>query len=175
MLAIAFLVALFIYVALSLRNHHPFSHRVEKLLRDFDNTLLYGTHVRIFDLSTPARTERLFVIAPENVVLYNFDKTLYYYLDSANAFCPNEYTVARFTEATIRAVNDTGVYATACTSVGSLALVEHFVALKNNVPDHTLALDAAEQIQFTIMDVVNYLIYHGYVDLGARRQSDVAG
>ncbi|BAE72347.1 ORF58 peptide [Hyphantria cunea nucleopolyhedrovirus] len=165
MVAIVLLVVLFMYVVLSLRNHHPFLHRIQTLLRDFDNTLLYGTHVRIFDLSTPARTERLFIIAPENVVLYNFDKTLYYYLDSANVFCPNEYTVAKFTNASIRTVNDTGVYSTACTSVGSLTLIEHFIGLKNNSPDHTLVLDAAEQIQFTIMDVINYLIYNGYVNL----------
>nr|WHM28365.1 pif-4 [Dasychira pudibunda nucleopolyhedrovirus] len=166
MAAIALAVLLFMYVAVALRNHHPFLNKVQALLRDFDNTLLYGTHVRIYDLSTPARTERLFIIAPENVVLYNFDKTLYYYLDSANVFCPNEYTVAKFTGATIRTVNDTGVYSTACTSVGSLTLIEHFVGLKNNAPDHTLVLDVAEQIQFTIMDVINYLIYNGYVDIG---------
>nr|QNN89363.1 hypothetical protein [Spilarctia obliqua nucleopolyhedrovirus] len=165
MVAIVLLVVVFMCVVLSLRNHHPFLHRIQTLLRDFDNTLLYGTHVRIFDLSTPARTERLFIIAPENVVLYNFDKTLYYYLDSANVFCPNEYTVAKFTNASIRTVNDTGVYSTACTSVGSLTLIEHFIGLKNNSPDHTLVLDAAEQIQFTIMDVINYLIYNGYVNL----------
>ncbi|QDL57035.1 PIF-4 [Dione juno nucleopolyhedrovirus] len=165
MLAIVFLVAVFMYVVLSLKNHHPFLAKIQTLLRDFDNTLLFGTHVQIYDLSTPARTERLFIIAPENVVLYNFDKTLYYYLDSANVFCPNEYTVAKFTRATIRTINDTGVYSTACTSVGSLTLIEHFVGLKNNAPDYTLVLDAADQIQFTIMDVINYLIFNGYVDL----------
>lgn len=165
MVMIVFVMALFVYVLLSLRNHHPFLHRVQVLLRDFDNTLLFGTHVRIYDLSTPVRTERLFIIAPENVVLYNFDKTLYYYLDSANVFCPNQYTVTKFTGSTIRTVNETGVYSTACTSVGSLTLIEHFASLKNNTPDHTLVLDANEQIQFTIMDVINYLIYNGYVDL----------
>ncbi|AAQ91725.1 unknown [Choristoneura fumiferana DEF multiple nucleopolyhedrovirus] len=166
MVVIAFLVALFMYVAVALRDHHPFLNRIQTFVRDFDNTLLYGTHVQIYDLSTPARTERLFIIAPRNVVLYNFDKTLYYYLDSANVFCPNEFTVTRFTSATIQTVNDTGVYSTACTSVGSLTLIEHFAGLKNNTPDHMLVLDAAEQIQFTIMDIINYLIYNGYVDLG---------
>ncbi|AAK85648.1 hypothetical protein [Epiphyas postvittana nucleopolyhedrovirus] len=165
MVLIVFLVTLFMYVALSLKNHHPFLQRIEIFLRDFDNTLLYGTHVQIYDLSTPARTERLFIIKPENVVLYNFDKTLYYYLDSANVFCPNEYSVTRFTRATIQTVNDTGVYSTACTSIGSLTLIEHFTGLKNNSPDHTLVLDAAEQIQFTIMDIINYMIYNGFVDL----------
>ncbi|AHD25548.1 pif4 [Choristoneura murinana nucleopolyhedrovirus] len=169
MVIIVFVVALLMYVALSLRNHHPFLNRIHTLLRDFDNTLLYGTHVRIYDLSTPARTERLFIIVPENVVLYNFDKTLYYYLDSGNVFCPNEYTVAKFTSATIRTVNDTGVYSTACTSVGSLTLIDHFVGLKNNSPDHILVLDAAEQIQFTIMDIINFLIFNGYVNLNNPR------
>lgn len=162
---VVLVVMLFMYVTVSLRDHHPFLYRIQKLLRDFNNTLMFGTYVQIYDLSTSSRTERLFIIAPENVVLYNFDKTLYYYLDSANVFCPNEYTVAKFTSATIRTVNDTGVYSTACTSVGSLILIEHFAGLKNNSPDHTLILDATEQIQFTIMDIINYLIYNGYVDL----------
>ncbi|AJD09219.1 occlusion-derived virus envelope protein [Condylorrhiza vestigialis mutiple nucleopolyhedrovirus] len=165
---VVIVVMIFMYFAIALQNHHPFLNRIQTLLRDFDNTLMYGTYVQIYDLSTPARTERLFIIAPENVVLYNFDKTLYYYLDSANVFCPNEFTVTKFTSATIQTVNDTGVYSTACTSVGSLTLIEHFAGLKNNTPDYMFMLDAAEQIQFTIMDIINYLIYNGYVDLGVK-------
>lgn len=136
------------------------------MLQDFNNTLLFGTYIQIYDLSTPVRTERLFLIAPENVILYNFDKTLYYYLDSANVFCPNEFSVTKFTKDSIRIINDTGIYSTVCTSVSSLTLLEHFVTLKNNVPDHVLVLNVAdEQIQFSILEIINYLIYNGYVDM----------
>ncbi|ANF29697.1 pif4 [Catopsilia pomona nucleopolyhedrovirus] len=165
-LAIALVVFIFFYLIISIYNHHPFQYRINRLLQDYHNTLLFGTYIQIYDLSTPARAERLFIIAPENVVLYNFNKTLYYYLDSANVFCPNEFSVTTFTTNTIKTINETGVYSTACTSVGSLTLVEHFVTLKNNVPDHTLVLNVVDkQIQFSILEVINYLIYHGYVQL----------
>lgn len=165
-MAIVFIFFVLIYLIVSIKNHHPFLHRIKTLIKDFNNTLLFGAYIQIYDLSTPARTERLFIIAPENVVLYNFNKTLYYYLDSANVFCPNEFSVTTFTQSTIKTINETGIYATACTPVSSLTLIEHFVTLKNNVPDHTLVLDVVEkQIQFSILDIINYLIYNGYVDL----------
>lgn len=163
----ALLFFVFFYLIISIRNHHPFLHRINKLIQDFNNTLSFGAYIRIYDLSTPARTERLFIIAPENVVLYNFDKTLYYYLDSSNVFCPNEFSVTTFTPSTIKTINETGVYSTACTSIGSLTLLEHFVTLKNNVPDHTIVFNVdGQQIQFSILEIINYLIYNGYVDLG---------
>ncbi|AOT85531.1 odv-e28/pif-4 [Cyclophragma undans nucleopolyhedrovirus] len=162
--AIVLAMFLFLYLIVSIRNHHPFLNKINKLVRDYDNTLLFGTYIQIYDLSTPASVERLFIIAPENVVLYNFGKTLYYYLDSANVFCPNEFSVTTFTPHSIRTINGTGVYSTACTAVSSLTLLEHFVTLKNNVPDHTLVLNVVnEQIQFSILDIINYLIYNGYV------------
>ncbi|USC25939.1 pif-4 [Palpita vitrealis nucleopolyhedrovirus] len=166
MLMILLLLLILIYFFISFKNHHPFLHRIERLLQDFNNTLVFGAYVQIYDLSTPVSTERLFIIAPENVVLYNFNQTLYYYLDSSNVFCPNEFSVTTFTRSTINAINNTGIYATACTPINSLTLIEHFTSLKNNVPDDLLVLDAAEQIQFTILDIINYLIYFGYVDLG---------
>lgn len=136
------------------------------MLQDFNNTLLFGTNIQIYDLSTPTRTERLFIIAPENVILYNFNKTLYYYLNSANVFCPNEFSVTKFTKDSIKTINATGIYATVCTPVSSLTLLEHFVTLKNNVPDHVLVLNVVdEQIQFSILEIINYLIYNGYVDI----------
>ncbi|ABL76025.1 19 kDa protein [Maruca vitrata nucleopolyhedrovirus] len=165
MLIILFVLFVLIYLIVSIKNHHPFLHRIETLIQDFNNTLLFGAYIKIYDLSTSAHTERLFIIAPENVVLYNFNKTLYYYLDSSNVFCPNEFSVTTFTQSTIKTINETGIYATACTPVSSLTLIEHFTTLKNNVPDYTLVLDAAEQIQFTIVDIINFLIYNGYVDL----------
>lgn len=157
---------IFFRFAFSIDHYHPFLQKINKLIHDFNNTLLFGPYVQIYDLSTPARAERLFVIAPENVVLYNFDKTLYYYLDSANVFCPNEFTVAAFTSDTIKTINDTGIYSTVCTTVSGLTLLEHFVTLKNNVPDHLLILDVEdEQIQFSILDIINYLILNGYINM----------
>jgi hypothetical protein len=166
MFAMLFLLFIFAYFIFSFKIKHPFLYRIQKMLQDFNNTLLFGTYIQIYDLSTPVRTERLFLIAPENVILYNFDKTLYYYLDSANVFCPNEFSVTKFTKDSIRIINDTGIYSTVCTSVSSLTLLEHFVTLKNNVPDHVLVLNVAdEQIQFSILEIINYLIYNGYVDM----------
>jgi Baculovirus 19 kDa protein conserved region len=166
MLAVLLILIIFFYLINSLQINHPFMYRIQKLLADFKNTLLFGTYIQIYDLSTPARTERLFIIVPENVILYNFNKTLYYYLNSANVFCPNEFSVTKFTKDSIKTINDTGIYATVCTSVNSVTLLEHFVAVKNNIPDHVLVLNVHDQqIQFSILDIINYLIYNGYVDI----------
>lgn len=165
-MTITVIVLVFFYLIISIRQHHPFNNKINKLLQSYRNSLSFGALVQIYDLSTPNRTDRLFIIAPENVILYNYDKTLYYYLDSANVFCPNEYTVTTFTTNSIQTINDTGVYSTICTSIGSLSLVEHFVSSKNNVPDYTIVFDIAnKEIQYSILDVINYLIYNGFVNV----------
>jgi hypothetical protein len=166
-MTIIIILLLLFYLFASIHAHHPFHSRIDKLLKDFNNTLLFGSSIQIYDLSTPARTERLFLLTPENVILYNFNKTLYYYLDSANVFCPNEFSVTKFTRETITTINNSAVYTTVCTPVSGLTLLEHFVSLKNNIPDHTIILDVhTYQIQFSILEIINYLIHYGYVDLG---------
>ncbi|QWO71628.1 per os infectivity factor 4 [Orgyia pseudotsugata single capsid nuclopolyhedrovirus] len=147
-----------------LRFLNPYRKEVAKLIRDHANTLHFGAYIDVYDLSLPQRTERLFLVRPENVVLYNVDGTLFYYLESSSVFCPREFSIVRFTKTDIEAVNANGVYSTVCTNVNSLTILEHFIALKNNVPDERLLL-SVDEINYSILDIINLLIYTGYVDI----------
>lgn len=131
---------------------------------DHVNTLHYGAFIDVFDLSLPQRTERLFVIRPENVVLYNVHGALFYYLESSSVFCPREFSIVRFTRNDIDAINTSGQYATVCTSVNALTILEHFLTLKNNIADEQLIL-TVDEINYTILDIINVLIYTGYVEI----------
>ncbi|AFL64933.1 odv-e28 [Mamestra brassicae multiple nucleopolyhedrovirus] len=158
--AIAILCLLVFLVALLYLN--PYRNDAKKLVHDHAHTLQFGAYIEIYDLSTPARVERLFVIKPENVILYNLDGALFYYLESSSVFCPREFSLVRFSRDEIRSVNESGLYNTVCTNVNSLVVLEHFLTLKNNVSDERILL-TVDEIHYSILDIINLLIYTGYV------------
>jgi Baculovirus 19 kDa protein conserved region len=143
---------------------NPYRNDANKLIQDHANTLVFGAYVEIYDLSTPTRVERLFVITPENVLLYNLDGAVFYYLESASVLCPREFSLVRFTKNEIDAVNENGIFNTVCTNVNSIVVLEHFLTLKNNVSDERLLL-ALDDISYSILDIINLLIYTGYVQV----------
>lgn len=144
---------------------NPYRTRVEKLISDHQSTLQFGAYIDVYDLSSPPdRVERLFIIRPENVLLYNLNGTLFYYLESSSVFCPQEFSLVRFTKNDIETINDTGVYNTVCTNVNSLVVLEHFLTVKNNLTDLRIVL-SVDQIDYTILDIINYLILLGYVQI----------
>lgn len=143
---------------------NPYRGEADKLIRDHANTLHFGAYIDIYDASVGSGTERLLMIRPENVVLYNTNDTLYYYLESSSVFCPREYSLVRFSKSDIDAINDSGTFATVCTNVSSLTVLEHFLTLKNNLPDARVLLDV-DDINYTILDIINLMIAQGYVKL----------
>ena len=92
------------------------------------------------------------------------DGTLFYYLESSSVFCPREFSLVRFNKNDIEAINDSGIYNTVCTNVNSLVILEHFLTLKNNVSDMRVLL-TVDEIQYTIIDIINYLIHLGQVQI----------
>ncbi|AIU41319.1 pif-4 [Sucra jujuba nucleopolyhedrovirus] len=162
-IGIAAIVGLIIFLLLMLLLN-PYRNEARKLVDDHSATLQFGAFIDIYDLSLPQSTERLFVIRPENVVLYNVDGVLYYYLESSSVFCPREFSIVRFNRNDIDAINNSGIYSTVCTNVNSLTVMEHFLTLKNNIPDDRLIL-TLDEIQYSILDIINLLIYTGYVDI----------
>ncbi|QNV47881.1 per os infectivity factor 4 [Alphabaculovirus altersperidaniae] len=161
--AVAILCLLVFLIALLYLN--PYRTQVLKLIHDHKNTLQFGAYIDVYDLSVPPdRIERLFVIRPENVLLYNLDGTLFYYLESSSVFCPREFSLVRFNKNDIVSVNDSGIYNTVCTNVNSLVILEHFLTLKNNISDARILL-TVDEIQYSILDIINYLIYLGYVQI----------
>lgn len=144
---------------------NPYRTEAAKLVFDHSNTLQFGAFIEVYDLTVPpARVERLFLIKPENVLLYNLDGTLFYYLESSSVFCPREFSLVRFTKNDIDAINESGVYNTVCTNVNSLVVLEHFLTIKNNISDARILL-SVDDISYTILDIINYLIYTGYVEI----------
>lgn len=141
---------------------NPYRANIERLVLDHVQTLQFGAFIDIYDLSTTKQIERLFVIKPENVILYNVGGILYYYLQSSSVFCPKEFSLVRFTRLDIEAINKNGLYSTLCTNVNSLVVTEHFLTLKNNIPDHRIIL-TVDEINYTALDIINLLIYTGYV------------
>ncbi|AGR56837.1 pif4 [Hemileuca sp. nucleopolyhedrovirus] len=160
--AVAILCLLVFLLVLLFLN--PYRKEAAKLVDDHANTLQFGAYIDIYDLSVPQRTERLFLIRPENVVLYNLDGVLFYYLESSSVFCPREFSIVRFTKNDINAINTNGIYSTVCTSVNSLTILEHFITLKNNLADERLLL-SVDQINYSILDIINLLIHLGYVQI----------
>ncbi|AAR28866.1 ORF102 [Leucania separata nucleopolyhedrovirus] len=145
---------------------NPYRYQLDKLVNDHQETLHFGAFVDVYDLSANEhQIERLFIINPENVVLYNVQDAVFYYLESGSVLCPREFAVVKFTRDNIKVINESGIFDTICTNVNSLVLVEHFITLKEGVPDHRLLL-SVEEINYSIMDLINYLIYTGYVKLG---------
>ncbi|QEI03448.1 PIF-4 [Spodoptera cosmioides nucleopolyhedrovirus] len=161
--AVAILCLLVFLIALLYLN--PYRTQVLKLIHDHRNTLQFGAYIDVYDLSVPPdRVERLFVIRPENVLLYNLDGTLFYYLESSSVFCPREFSLVRFNKNDIETINDSGIYNTVCTNVNSLVILEHFLTLKNNVSDARILL-TVDEIHYSILDIINYLIYLGFVQI----------
>ncbi|AKN80587.1 ODV-E28, Per os infectivity factor 4 [Perigonia lusca single nucleopolyhedrovirus] len=151
---------------ISALNLNPYRRHVNNLMQDHANTLQFGAYIDVYDLSVNEYTvERLFLIKPENLVLYNVNGVLFHYLDSSSSvFCPSEFTIVRFSKQDINNINSSGQYVTLCTNVNSLTLLEHFVALKNNIADDRIVL-SLDEISFSILDVINLLISLGYVKL----------
>ena len=160
-----FVLIILLIFSIFIMNNNPYFYRVQKLINDHYNTMLFGSFIQVYDLSTPRRVERLFVLIPENIILYNFEGELFYYLESASVFCPAEFAVVRFDRNIISSINKSGLYTTTCTNINSLTLLDHFVSLKNNVPDHLIIFNVDEVINYTTLDIINMLIYDGYVYL----------
>lgn len=143
---------------------NPYRVHTIKLVADHSSTLQFGAYIDVYDLSLLTDVDRLFIIRPENVIVYNNRGTLFYYLNSASVFCPQEFALVRFNKYDIDNINQTGVYHTVCTNVNSIALVDHFVSLKSNIPDERLLL-SLDQINYSIIDIINLLISSGYVEI----------
>lgn len=106
--------------------------------------------------------DRLFVVEPEQVVIYNTAGVIYYYFEGGASarLCPNnEYAVVRIGKKDISFINETGSFSITCTPISSLSMYNHFNtnSFEVNVP--------LKQIRFSLLDVINYLIETGLVRL----------
>ncbi|ACF05362.1 hypothetical protein [Adoxophyes orana nucleopolyhedrovirus] len=158
--AIAIIIMSVLVLFVNLLN--PLNNEIDKIINDHTNTLQFGTYIEIYDASFKNNVERLFVIKPENVMIYNTHGQLFYYLESSSVICPREFSLLRISAADIWSINDSGTFTTLCTNVNSLALLEHFVVLKNNLADERILLPV-DDIHYSILDLINLIISLGYV------------
>ncbi|ACZ63560.1 ODV-e28 [Pieris rapae granulovirus Wuhan] len=106
--------------------------------------------------------DRLFVVEPDQIVLYNTAGALYYYFEggASRRLCPNtEYAIVRFTNSDIGLINETGTYNITCTNTSSLSLYEHFMS--DSYKWQTPILNQSH----TIIDIINYIIVEGYAQI----------
>lgn len=108
-------------------------------------------------------TERLVVLEPEKIFLYNSaDGILFYYLGGggvAQTLCPyNEHPVVRIGLNDIYLINDYGTFHVTCTSIDPLSVYNHFD--QSNHASISMPLD---RLDYSILDVINYAIRAGLI------------
>nr|UYX49710.1 pif-4 [Darna trima granulovirus] len=115
----------------------------------------FGSHIKIFQNND----ERLFVIEPDHIVLYNNKGVLYYYFEggASRRFCPfREYAIMRLSYSDIGLINETGTYNITCTKTSSLTMQNYFESMSVN----QYYVEGFNS-NYTIIDVINFLISKG--------------
>ncbi|AKN80806.1 ODV-E28 [Diatraea saccharalis granulovirus] len=106
--------------------------------------------------------DRLFLIEPEQVIIYNTAGVIYYYFEggASRRLCPEtERAIVRITQSDIRLINENGIYNISCTPILSHNLYSHF---KNDSIEWQIPV---LETSFTILDIINYLIINGLVKI----------
>ncbi|RTL86036.1 hypothetical protein EJV44_24780, partial [Ancylobacter aquaticus] len=132
--SVSIVLMLLLMVVIFLLN--PINVAADNVIASHADSLHFGSYVEVFDLSFNNNVERLFLVNPENIVIYNNNGLIFYYLDSSSVLCPHEFSLLRLSKSDIKSINESGIFPTVCTNVNALSLLEHFLTLKNNVPDH---------------------------------------
>ncbi|QOD40043.1 pif-4 [Matsumuraeses phaseoli granulovirus] len=104
--------------------------------------------------------DRLFVVEPEQIVLYNTAGVLYYYFEggASKRLCPDkEQAIVRITNSDIGIINENGIYNITCTATNSVSMYNHF---RNESSRWRIP---AFNETHTIIDIINLLISGGYV------------
>lgn len=139
-------------LALTIYRHNPLNAAAMKLVEAARISVM--PQIRVLERDG----DRLFVVEPERVILYNTAGVLYYYFEGGASarLCPNsEFAVVRISKKEIPLINETGSFYITCTPVGSLSMYNHFNtnSFEVNVP--------LTEVRITLLDIINYLIETG--------------
>lgn len=148
------LLGLAIFLLVSVQN--PLELVGRRLLEGVRVTV--GPYIRVMERDG----DRLFVVEPERVMLFNTAGTMYYYLEGGadTRMCPHgERALVRITTADIRMINETGAYNVTCTATDSLNLHDHFES-----DSYSWVIPIINN-SYSIVDIINQLINGGYVHL----------
>ncbi|AKR17516.1 PIF-4 [Mocis latipes granulovirus] len=132
---------------------------------NFANQLLLTTRVQVYpNIRVLERDgDRLFVLEPEQIIIYNTAGVLYYYLEggASGRLCPeNEFAIVRFDRNDINLINDNGTFNVSCTAASSLAMYQHFNTLKYR--ETTIPL---KDLEYNVLQVINFIIRRGLAEI----------
>lgn len=164
---VTIVVVLLVAMGVLLKNRNPFDQHFRRLAVNHESTLSYGSYIDIYDASSvndddKVMTQRLFIVRPENLILYNYGRTVYYYLQNpVGVRCHGTaHPTIRFDEAAIKQMNETGKSQVVCVNSSSLRLVDYFVNLKGGRSDAVVLLEV-EAINYTVLEMINLLVERG--------------
>ncbi|ACH69451.1 hypothetical protein D1Q00_gp090 [Trichoplusia ni granulovirus LBIV-12] len=134
-------------------------------LTNFANQLLLTTRVQVYpSIRVMERDgDRLFVLEPEQIIIYNTAGVLYYYLEggASGRLCPeNEFAIVRFDHNDINLINEDGSFNVSCTTTSSLSMYQHFNTIK--IRETTIPL---RDLDFNVLQVINFIIRRGYAKI----------
>lgn len=120
--------------------------------------IMIGPYIHVLQ----KENDRLFVINPEQSIIYNTAGALYYYFEggASRRFCPqNEHAIVRIKLSDINLINENGTYNITCTTTSSMSMYDHFL---NDASHWYLPIYISS---YTIIDILNELIKTGMVEL----------
>ncbi|ABQ52022.1 hypothetical protein SlGVgp079 [Spodoptera litura granulovirus] len=128
--------------------------------REHARRLYHSTKVQLYpSIRVMERdNDRLFVLEPEQSIMYNTAGVLYYYFEGGVSarICPNnEFAIVRLGRHDISNVNSNGNFYIACTTTGPLQILHHF---ESNSIETTIPIFDTE---FNLLEIINYLIRSG--------------
>lgn len=132
---------------------------------NFANKLLLTTRVQVYPSIRVLERDgdRLFVLEPEQIIIYNTAGVLYYYLEggASGRLCPeNEFAIVRFNYNDINLINEDGSFNVSCTTASSLSMYQHFNTVKYR--ETTIIL---RDLKYNVLQVINYLIRRGIAEI----------
>lgn len=134
-------------------------------MTNFANQLVDTARVQVYPSIRVLERDgdRLFVLEPEKIIIYNTAGVLYYYLEggaSGRLCSENEFAIVRFGYKDINLINEDGSFNVSCTTASSLALYRHFEIVKND--ETTIIL---RDLRLNVLHIINYIIKSGLAQI----------
>ncbi|AAK94168.1 CUN090 putative similar to AcMNPV ORF96 [Culex nigripalpus nucleopolyhedrovirus] len=141
-------------------------HAADTLVQAFRKTFTYGIEVEVYDLDAESSANRMFLVRPENTLIYNNAGNVYVYLTVARGVrcAPNQDVVVQFNRDTIPN-SIFGEFRQMCTSLRALDLIEFF-RTQQPEPRLRFAVELDGTREYTVIDMVNFLHERGLIEYG---------
>lgn len=165
------IIITFIIYGVHMINNGPLTVIANDIYQKYLQTITYGIEIEIYDLSANEQVNRLFILRPENYIIYNNQSSVYIYLmvsGRAGIKCNNnEEVIVEFNRNNITNAQS-GEFTLFCTSVTAINLIEFFT-IKQPYPIEKINIQLLdENSTYNIIDIINLLIEQNYINLKQR-------